>query len=165
MAIAAPDLMLLLHVASHTLETELAVRLSELGITPRENCVLSKALGRELMVMLAPRAAELGAVIVTAGVRDLILPGDMKELMNKVTEAKKAAEANLIVRREELQHLQERRADDRVAPDPDARRLAQTGVGHGLDRFVGERPRAAHDPDPSLAMDGARDDADLGPAG
>ena len=31
----------------------------------------------------------------------MILPGDMKDLMNKVTEAKKAAEANLIVRREE----------------------------------------------------------------
>jgi regulator of protease activity HflC (stomatin/prohibitin superfamily) len=30
-----------------------------------------------------------------------ILPGEMKELLNKVTEAKKAAEANLIVRREE----------------------------------------------------------------
>jgi len=60
-----------------------------------------EALGRELMLMLAPRAAELGAVIVTAGVRDLILPGDMKELMNKVTEAKKAAEASLITRREE----------------------------------------------------------------
>lgn len=39
--------------------------------------------------------------IVTAGVRDLILPGDMKDLMNKVTEAKKAAEASLITRREE----------------------------------------------------------------
>ncbi len=35
------------------------------------------------------------------GVRDIILPGEMKDLMNKVTEAKKAAEANLIVRREE----------------------------------------------------------------
>src|SRR5215216_5119581 len=31
----------------------------------------------------------------------VILPGDMKDLMNKVTEAKKAAEADLIVRREE----------------------------------------------------------------
>ena len=31
----------------------------------------------------------------------MILPGDMKDLMNKVTEAKKAAEANLIARREE----------------------------------------------------------------
>jgi regulator of protease activity HflC (stomatin/prohibitin superfamily) len=31
----------------------------------------------------------------------VILPGEMKELLNKVTEAKKAAEANLISRREE----------------------------------------------------------------
>jgi regulator of protease activity HflC (stomatin/prohibitin superfamily) len=60
-----------------------------------------EALGREVSEMLAPRAAELGIAIVTAGVRDLILPGDMKELMNKVTEAKKAAEASLITRREE----------------------------------------------------------------
>ena len=35
------------------------------------------------------------------GIRDVILPGEMKDLMNKVTEAKKAAEANLIARREE----------------------------------------------------------------
>ena len=35
------------------------------------------------------------------GIRDVILPGDMKELLNKVTEAKNAAEANLIARREE----------------------------------------------------------------
>jgi regulator of protease activity HflC (stomatin/prohibitin superfamily) len=31
----------------------------------------------------------------------VILPGSMKDLMNKVTEAKQAAEANLISRREE----------------------------------------------------------------
>src|SRR5215218_10329040 len=48
MPIAPPDLMMLLHVASHTLETEMTVRLAELGITPRENCVLSKASGHEL---------------------------------------------------------------------------------------------------------------------
>ena len=44
---------------------------------------------------------ELGVEIVSVGVRDVILPGEMKELMNRVTEAKKAAEANLIARREE----------------------------------------------------------------
>ena len=47
------------------------------------------------------RMTALGLEIVSAGIRDVILPGDMKDLMNKVTEAKKAAEANLIVRREE----------------------------------------------------------------
>jgi hypothetical protein len=59
------------------------------------------ALARELSALIQPRAAELGITVVTAGIRDVILPGDMKDLMNKVTEAKKAAEASLITRREE----------------------------------------------------------------
>lgn len=55
----------------------------------------------EIEESLRKRAAEVGLAIVSVGIRDVILPGDMKELMNKVTEAKKAAEANFIVRREE----------------------------------------------------------------
>ncbi len=47
------------------------------------------------------RAAGIGLEVVTVGIRDIILPGEMKDLLNKVTEAKKAAEANLIARREE----------------------------------------------------------------
>ena len=47
------------------------------------------------------RASELGLEIASVGIRDIILPGEMKDLMNKVTEARKAAEANLIARREE----------------------------------------------------------------
>ncbi len=50
---------------------------------------------------LQRRSGELGLNIAEFGIRDIILPGDMKELMNRVTEAKKAAEANLIARREE----------------------------------------------------------------
>jgi len=34
--------------------------------------------------------------------RDVILPGEMKDLMIRVAEAKNAAEANLIARREEM---------------------------------------------------------------
>ncbi len=60
-----------------------------------------EALARELAQMIAPRAAELGLTVVNTGIRDIILPGDMKDLMNRVTEAKKAAEASLIMRREE----------------------------------------------------------------
>jgi regulator of protease activity HflC (stomatin/prohibitin superfamily) len=59
------------------------------------------ALGFEVAEAVKPRAVELGINVVTAGVRDIILPGDMRDLMNKVTEAKKAAEASLITRREE----------------------------------------------------------------
>jgi regulator of protease activity HflC (stomatin/prohibitin superfamily) len=57
--------------------------------------------GREVEQALRTRAAELGLALASVGIRDIVLPGDMRELMNKVTEAKKAAEANLIARREE----------------------------------------------------------------
>ncbi len=59
------------------------------------------AVAAELSAALGPRARGLGLELISVGIRDVILPGEMKELMNKVTEAKKAAEANLIVRREE----------------------------------------------------------------
>jgi regulator of protease activity HflC (stomatin/prohibitin superfamily) len=55
----------------------------------------------EAETILNTRAELFGVKILTFGIRDIILPGEMKELLNKVTEAKKAAEANLIVRREE----------------------------------------------------------------
>jgi len=60
-----------------------------------------ETLAGELADRIRPRATELGITVVAAGIRDIILPGDMRELMNKVTEAKKAAEASLITRREE----------------------------------------------------------------
>jgi regulator of protease activity HflC (stomatin/prohibitin superfamily) len=56
---------------------------------------------RDLEELVRRRVKAFGLEIASVGVRDVILPGDMKDLMNKVTEAKKAAEANLIIRREE----------------------------------------------------------------
>jgi regulator of protease activity HflC (stomatin/prohibitin superfamily) len=55
----------------------------------------------EAETILNSRVESLGVKVLTFGIRDIILPGEMKELLNKVTEAKKAAEANLIVRKEE----------------------------------------------------------------
>jgi regulator of protease activity HflC (stomatin/prohibitin superfamily) len=43
----------------------------------------------------------LGFVVFDAGIRDIILPGDMKEIMNQVLVAEKKAQANSIMRREE----------------------------------------------------------------
>lgn len=63
------------------------------------------AVAQEAAALLAPRAEGLGLRVSAFSLRDLILPGDMKDLMNKVTEAKKAAEANLITRREETAAL------------------------------------------------------------
>ena len=59
------------------------------------------AVAEQLEQAVRRRAGELGLAISSVGIRDIVLPGEMKELMNKVTEAKKAAEANLIARREE----------------------------------------------------------------
>ena len=47
------------------------------------------------------RAAAFGIDVLSIGIRDIILPGDMKDMMNKVIEAQKSADANLIMRREE----------------------------------------------------------------
>lgn len=47
------------------------------------------------------RVSEFGISVRSVGVRDIILPGDMKAILNQVVEAEKAAEANLIKRREE----------------------------------------------------------------
>ena len=45
--------------------------------------------------------AAIGITVKSVGVKDIILPGDMKELLGKVVEAEKAAQANVIRRREE----------------------------------------------------------------
>jgi regulator of protease activity HflC (stomatin/prohibitin superfamily) len=43
----------------------------------------------------------IGITVKSVGVKDIILPGDMKDLLGKVVEAEKAAQANVIRRREE----------------------------------------------------------------
>ena len=48
-------------------------------------------------------ALEFGIDIKNIGIKDIILPGEMKEILNQVVEAEKSAEANLIRRREETQ--------------------------------------------------------------
>jgi hypothetical protein len=47
------------------------------------------------------KAADLGVELKDFGIRDIILPGDVKEIMNQVLVAEKKAQANVIMRREE----------------------------------------------------------------
>lgn len=47
------------------------------------------------------RTGELGIELLGVGVKDVILPGEMKEILNSVVQAEKAAQANVIRRREE----------------------------------------------------------------
>lgn len=47
------------------------------------------------------KAKALGVEILNTGIRDVILPGEVREIMNQVLVAQKKAEANTITRREE----------------------------------------------------------------
>jgi len=81
---------------------------------------------RELGDCLKERAEQLGVVITGVGIRDVILPGEMRDLMNRVTEAKKAAEANLIARREETAAMRSQANTARLlAENPTLMRLRE----------------------------------------
>jgi len=82
-------------------ETQLVLR-AVIGARELDTFLTDKdAVTKSIEDSVGRRADELGLKIASVGIRDVILPGDMKDLMNKVTEARKAAEANLISRREE----------------------------------------------------------------
>ncbi len=55
----------------------------------------------EVRNALASRAQGFGVAIKSVGLKDIILPGEMKTILNQVIEAEKSAQANLIRRREE----------------------------------------------------------------
>ena len=59
------------------------------------------AIDREVRAFVTERAKDLGVEIGEIGVKDVILPGDVRELLNKVVEAERTAKANLIRRQEE----------------------------------------------------------------
>ncbi len=50
---------------------------------------------------VAKKVADFGLTLIEVGVKDIILPGEMKTILNQVVEAEKAAKANIIKRREE----------------------------------------------------------------
>lgn len=87
------------------------------------------AVAGEIEESVRRRAGELGLDIASVGIRDVILPGDMKDLMNKVTEARKAAEANLISRREETAAIRSQANTARLlAESPTLMRLRELEV-------------------------------------
>jgi regulator of protease activity HflC (stomatin/prohibitin superfamily) len=106
---------------------------------------------------------DIGVIVTELGVKDVILPGDMRELINKVVEAEKVAQANLIRRREEtaatrsllntaklmednptLLRLKELEALERVTEKigrVDVHASSGQGLNAVLDQLVSLRPR------------------------
>jgi regulator of protease activity HflC (stomatin/prohibitin superfamily) len=56
---------------------------------------------QQIMDYMQQKAAAQGIEVVSLGIKDLILPGEIKTMLGKVVEAEKAAQANVIRRREE----------------------------------------------------------------
>ncbi len=83
------------------LAAQLALRESTAGHVLDELLARRELLVDALAPAIKAKAAELGIEVGDVGVRDLILPGEMKALLNRVIEAQKEAEANVILRREE----------------------------------------------------------------
>jgi regulator of protease activity HflC (stomatin/prohibitin superfamily) len=83
------------------LAVQLAARDYVAGVTLDELLEGRDALTRYLEHLVLPKAAELGLRVERVGVKDVVLPGEMKTLLNRVIEAEKEAAANVILRREE----------------------------------------------------------------
>lgn len=59
-------------------------------------------MSKQILESLKQKSKELFVEIVDAGVKDIILPGEIREIMNTVLVAEKRAQANVITRREEV---------------------------------------------------------------
>ena len=80
---------------------QLAARGYVAGVTLDELLEGRDAFSRFLSLEVVPKAHALGVRVDDVGVKDIVLPGEMKSLLNRVIEAEKAAAANVISRREE----------------------------------------------------------------
>ena len=59
------------------------------------------SLDADIFAYARGKVAGFGVEVLGVGVKDVILPGEMKEILNSVVQAEKAAQANVIRRREE----------------------------------------------------------------
>lgn len=80
---------------------QLAARSYVASVTLDELLEGREAFTRFLAQEVVPKARAFGVRIDDLGVKDVVLPGEMKTLLNRVIEAEKAAAANVISRREE----------------------------------------------------------------
>ena len=83
-------------------DVQLALRAAVGGLELEALLGQKGLLGETVRAAVAERARGYGVDVLDVGVRDLILPGEMKAILNQVMEARKKAEAALILRREEV---------------------------------------------------------------
>jgi len=82
-------------------ELQFALREAIGGRTLDELLGAKGELDREIHASARNKIEKHGIHLASVGVKDVILPGEMKDILNRVVEAEKVAQANLIKRREE----------------------------------------------------------------
>jgi len=82
-------------------ELQLALRRAVGGQTLDQLLEDKAALDAAIALDVSDRLADAGLTLQSVGVKDVILPGDMKDILNQVVAAEKSAQANNIRRREE----------------------------------------------------------------
>lgn len=99
--------------------------------------------------------ADFGVEIASVGLKDVILPGEMREILNRVVEAEKQAQANLVRRREEtaatrsllntarlmennplLLRMKELETLEKLTEKVGRLDVSTTAPGHGLDGLI-----------------------------
>lgn len=80
---------------------QLALRAFVGSLTLDELLSKKDTIASAILDEVSTKISALGIAVSDAGIRDVILPGDMKEIMNQVLVAEKKAQANSIMRREE----------------------------------------------------------------
>jgi regulator of protease activity HflC (stomatin/prohibitin superfamily) len=134
-------------------ELQLALREAVGGRTLDALLSAKDEVGKGVLAAVAPKAQSIGVSLGSVGLKDIILPGEMKTLLNQVIEAEKRAQANLIARREEtaatrsllntaklieqspvLLRLKEMEAAERVASQVGSVQI----VGLGVDALLGK---------------------------
>jgi regulator of protease activity HflC (stomatin/prohibitin superfamily) len=110
-------------------EAQLALR-AAVGTKGLDALLADKeAVGGEVRAALAARAGELGLSVRSVGLRDIVLPGEMKTLLNQVIAATKEAEASLIRRREETAQVRSQLNTAKLlAENPQLQRLKELEV-------------------------------------
>ena len=83
-------------------QIQLALRKAVSSKTLDEILASKESLSNDIRDLVATTIEEIGVTLDSAGVKDIILPGDMRAILNKVVLAQKEAQANNIKRREEV---------------------------------------------------------------
>ncbi|WP_338871739.1 slipin family protein [Myxococcus stipitatus] len=83
------------------LAMQLAAREAVASRTLDELLASREVVAEGLFAEVKGRAESVGLELLRFGIKDIVLPGEMKELLNRVIQAQKEAEANVITRREE----------------------------------------------------------------